>query len=142
MTLTEAVLAFKLLDDASLSSRDRQLALTASSDVKYTSMKSALQRIFGERTSGHTEVLTSNVPSITIKQEPVYYTQQKKGDMPKERGTNPLNRFGKRTKCAICQSVFHWAKNCPDKGNSINLVETETVENCNLTLHKRATPCE
>ncbi|VDI16939.1 Hypothetical predicted protein [Mytilus galloprovincialis] len=56
MTLPEAVLAFKLLDNAGLSSRDKQLALTASSDVKYTSMKSALQRIFGERMSGPSEI--------------------------------------------------------------------------------------
>ncbi|CAG2196704.1 unnamed protein product [Mytilus edulis] len=69
MTLAEAVLAFKLLDNAGLSSRDKQLALTASSDVKYTSMKSALQRIFGERMCGPSEI-TGNVPSITIKQEP------------------------------------------------------------------------
>ena len=132
MSLPEAVLAFKLLDNAGLLARDKQLALTASSDVKYTSMKSALQRIFGERTPAHTG--TSDTPSIIIKQEPVYYTQQRKGAKPKERGTNPLNKFGKRTKCAICQSVFHWAKDCPDKGNSVNTVESETVENCNITL--------
>ncbi|CAC5425238.1 unnamed protein product [Mytilus coruscus] len=141
MTLPEAVLAFKLLDNAGLSSRDKQLALTASSDAKYTSMKSALQRIFGERMSGLTEI-TGNVPSITIKQEPVFYTQQNKGAKSKERGTNPLNKFGKRTKCAICQSVFHWAKDCPDKVNSVNFVESESeiVENCNITLFTKEQP--
>ncbi|CAC5413707.1 unnamed protein product [Mytilus coruscus] len=122
-------------------SRDKQLALTASSDVKYTSMKSALQRIFGERMSGHTE-MTGNVPSITIKQEPVYYRQQNKEAKSKERGTNPLNKFGKRTKCAICLSVFHWAKDCPDKVNSDIFVESESeiVENCNLTLFTKEQP--
>ncbi|CAG2196738.1 unnamed protein product [Mytilus edulis] len=141
MTLPEAVLAFKLLDNAGLSSRDKQLALTASSDVKYTSMKSALQRIFGERMSGPSEI-TGNVPSITIKQEPVYYTQHNKGGKSKEKGTNPLNKFGKRTKCAICQSVFHWAKDCPDKVNSVNFVESESeiVENCNITLFTKEQP--
>lgn len=48
MSLPEAVLAFKILDNAGLTSKDRQLALTASSDIKYGPMKSALQRIFGE----------------------------------------------------------------------------------------------
>ncbi|CAG2196696.1 unnamed protein product [Mytilus edulis] len=141
MTLPEAVLAFKLLDNAGLSSRDKQLALTASSDVKYTSMKSALQRIFGERMSGPSEN-TGIVPSITIKQEPVYYTQHNKGSKSKEKGTNPLNRFGKRTKCAVCQSVFHWAKDCPDKVNSVNFVESESeiVENCNITLFTKEQP--
>ncbi|VDI61048.1 Hypothetical predicted protein [Mytilus galloprovincialis] len=96
MTLPEAVLAFKLLDNAGLSSRDKQLALTASSDVKYTSMKSALQRIFGERMSGPSRLL----------------------------------------------SVFHWAKDCPDKVNSVNFVESESeiVENCNITLFTKEQP--
>lgn len=98
-------------------------------------MKSALQGIIGKRTSRPTE-LSANLPSITIKQEPVYYTQQKKGSgtKSKERGTNPLNKFGKRTICAICQSVFHWAKDCPDKENSVNQVDSDIVENCNLKL--------
>lgn len=30
-------------------------------------------------------------------------------------GTNPLDKFGKRSRCAICQSTFHWAKDCPHK---------------------------
>ncbi|VDI06062.1 Hypothetical predicted protein [Mytilus galloprovincialis] len=78
MTLPEAVLAFKLLDNAGLSSRDKQLALTASSDVK------------------------------------IY----------------------------LYESVFHWAKDCPDKVNSVNFVESESeiVENCNITLFTKEQP--
>ena len=45
MALPDSVLAFKLLDNAGLSKKDKQLALTASSDLKYAAMKSALQRI-------------------------------------------------------------------------------------------------
>ena len=47
------------------------ISLNISSDVKYASMKSALQRIFGGRASEPTE-LSANLQSITIKQEPVY----------------------------------------------------------------------
>ena len=41
ITLPEAVLAFRLLDKANLTLSEKQLALTASSDVKYATMKSA-----------------------------------------------------------------------------------------------------
>ncbi len=31
-----------------------------------------------------------------------------------ERKLNPLNSAGNPTKFAVCQSIFHWAKDCPD----------------------------
>ena len=46
ITLPDAVLVFKLLDNASLTVKERQLALTASTDLTFASMKSALGRIF------------------------------------------------------------------------------------------------
>ena len=62
--------------------------------------------------------------------------------MSSQRGTNPLNRYGKRMKCAICQSVYHWAKECLNKAasNSVKLTESETIENCNLTLFTKEHP--
>lgn len=144
MTLPEAVLAFKILDNAGLSSSEKQLALTASPDVKYASMKSALQRIFGESASAG---VTSGFSGITVKEEKAFLTQHKRFPPTQkfenaQRGTNPLNKFGKRTKCAICQSVFHWAKNCPDKTASAKIVEddSDTMDNCNLTLLTKDLP--
>ena len=32
-------------------------------------------------------------------------------------GRNPFYKQGGQTRCAICQSIKHWAQNCPD-GNS------------------------
>ena len=49
MTLPDTVLAFKLLDNAGLSQSDRQLALTACSDLKFDTMKAALNRIFATK---------------------------------------------------------------------------------------------
>ena len=46
MKLPEAVLSFRLLDSANLSSKDKQLALTAASDLKFGSTKSTLKGIF------------------------------------------------------------------------------------------------
>ena len=46
MVSPEALLAFKLLDGAGLIENQRQLALTACSDLKYENMKAALKRVF------------------------------------------------------------------------------------------------
>ena len=48
MMLPDAVLAFKVLENAGLTVQERQLALTACSELKYDNMKSALKRIFGD----------------------------------------------------------------------------------------------
>ena len=48
MTLPDAVLAFKLLDNANLRNHERKLALTACTDPSYDKMKSAMKRIFGQ----------------------------------------------------------------------------------------------
>lgn len=48
MKLPDAVLAFKLLETAGLTVKDKQLALTACADLTFSNMKSALKRIFGD----------------------------------------------------------------------------------------------
>ena len=54
MVLPELVLAFKLLDSAGLSQKERQLALTATSTSDFSSMKSSLKTIFGASTVSNT----------------------------------------------------------------------------------------
>ena len=46
------------------------------------------------------------------------------------RGTNPLNRDGMMSKCAICGFIFHW--DCPDgdKSERVNVASYEK-ENSN-----------
>lgn len=113
MTLPDAVLAFKLLDPACPDEKNRQLALTACRDLKFSSMKSALKRIFGGKTPG-----SSN--AIQLNQDAAFFTEQRQGkgrwnttQNAQQRtplpGTNPLDKFGKRSRCAVCQSTFHWA---------------------------------
>ena len=156
MTLPDAVLAFKLLDGAGLEPQERQLALTATVDLTFASMKSALKRIFTG--DGH----EASAPMV-VKQETAYVTEryrppyrrshqsqnwrsdqvQKTDEGGSQKGTNPLNRFGRRSRCAICESVFHWAKDCPHKGSSaaVKLTtdqdEDDESEECNLTLYTK-----
>jgi len=150
MTLPDAVLAFKLLDNAGLNVKERQLALTATSDLTFASMKGSLRRIFGEGTGQN-----AGSESIQVKQESAYYTQSRRSTNEKYnsksqssstpvRGTNPLNKYGKRTKCAICQSVFHWVKDCPEKTEGAKMAEhvTEPEDVCNVTLLTKEVPSD
>ena len=67
MELPDVVLAFKLQDTACLDMKDRQLALTACTDLTFASMKSALKRIFGGKVS---------TSCMGINQETAYSTEQ------------------------------------------------------------------
>ena len=141
MKLPDAVLAFKLLDTACLDEKNRQLALTACPDLKFSSMKAALKRIFG----GTTQQGSSN--GIQLNQDTAFFTQQRQGKGKRDTtfqnaqqktplpGTNPLDKYGKRSRCAVCQSTYHWAKDCPHKKNEqVRLTETENVDEVNITL--------
>ena len=52
--------------------------------------------------------------------QPQTFRQQQVGGLGK-RKKNPLGLDGKVSKCAICESIYHWARDCPDayenKGN-------------------------
>ncbi|ESO90517.1 hypothetical protein LOTGIDRAFT_164106 [Lottia gigantea] len=142
MDLPDTILAFKILDYANLSEQEKQLALTAASDLRYDTMKSALKRIF-------TKLPETNDKdsSVTLKEENALYTRNKpwrktylKNQKQNERddktlkGTNPLDKYGRRSKCLVCQSIFHWAKDCPDK-ESVNC--TKLDQNCQFIDNAR-----
>ena len=149
MTMPDAVLAFKLLDNSNLSPTERQLALTAANDLKFETMKGALRRIFANNPTSDT--------GKSIDVQSAYYTSYKKKTnntrySPDNRQTknsssklNPLNKFGKTARCVICQSVYHWKRDCPHKAEQAHLTdqcnEEPEVEECHLALFtKSATP--
>jgi len=151
MKMPDAVLSFKLLESAYLSDKERQLALTAATDLKFESMKSALKRIFGSSGARDLTLASLNengfASGTAIKQEPVYYTKQMSHSHRKpmdRKGTNPVNRFGKVTRCRICNSIFHWAKDCghrEQKSENVKVTDTDE-ENCNIVLFARESPQE
>ncbi|KAL5006315.1 hypothetical protein ScPMuIL_015121 [Solemya velum] len=57
----------------------------------------------------------------------------------KKSGTNPLNKYGKCTTCAVCRSVYHWAKRCPDNPRPEAVKMTECQGNDNTTQHEAVT---
>ena len=145
MTLPDAVLAFKLLDTACLDVKNRQLALTACTNLKFADMKSALQRIFGGKTQGASSGIQVNELDVVFltEQRPqgrgLRYMLQTGQQRQPLSGTNPLGKFGKRSRCAICQLTFQWVKECPHKKSEhVKLTEEEHVEECNITLFAKA----
>ena len=70
MALPDAMLAFKLLDNAGLCQSDRQLALTTCSDLKFDTMKAALNLIFGTKSP-----LSDSAAAITVKEESAFLTE-------------------------------------------------------------------
>ena len=134
MVLLELVLAFKLLDSAGLSQNERHLVLTVTSTLDFSSMKSALKRISGGGTVSYTG-------TINIKEEPVYLASLEKEasrdilDKIEEEVIQMTNFIDKvvqdsetLSKCAICESIFHWTKNFPDGDKS---------ERVNVASHKK-----
>jgi hypothetical protein len=102
MVLPDAVLAFKFLDTACLDGREKQLALTACTVVTFASMKSALKILLGEKMS-----VAPITDGMRVIQHVTLTNNQKRAPLP---GTNPLDKYGRRSKCAICQNTYHWVK--------------------------------
>ena len=96
--------------------------LTLANDLTYNSRKATLKCIFGDKIN--TSVNKEYNGNIIIKQEEsaMVFEQSKN---PKKK-LNPMNKQGKITRCIICDSKMHWAKNCPHKTNikSVNFAET------------------
>ena len=152
--IPEAILAFKLLNKAGLNHSEKQLALTATRELKLENMKSALKRIFGESDVAHGSNQSRGF-GVTVKQEAFFTNSQNRGyntvrgskrgrytgTMDRQRnvhdrqdvGTNPLDRNGRRSRCAVCSSTFHWARDCEHKDKVKNGCDyNASLKNFNL----------
>ena len=145
--IPNSILAFKMLDNAGLDFKDKQIALTAVSfddkEKMLELMQQSLRKFFGsqEAYSGNSSAcsaVASNMPSITIKSEPVYTAEEvnvtqndwrgnyrgNTGNRGRRRGRSfgyargsfkdsisNKNSFGK--KCYICGSEYHLSPKCP-----------------------------
>ena len=57
-------------------------------------------------------------------------------------GSNPFDKFGRRSHCAVCQSAYQWAKDCPHKNEQAKCTEDverlpQNVDECNITLFSK-----
>lgn len=132
---------------AGLNVKDKQLALTACPSLTFNNMKAALKTIFGETTPQRGADALQVSGDTT---DATYYTnftsrRESRSNLQHQtavQGANPLDRYGRRTRCAICQSVYHWVKDCPHKNEHAKLTEDERqteFEDCNITLLSKDT---
>ena len=143
-TLSEHVLAFRLLKSANLSEGEEQLFRFTITKMDYDNMVNKLNKLVGCTSSQ----VHSDMSTLRIKEEKedatptdTYYAgrySNRRGrlhsynDQPrsernfsdaysnhgkpmKQRGGNALDPCGNITRCRICDSINHWEKRCPDK---------------------------
>ena len=140
MNLPAGVLAFKLLDASKLPHDKRQLVLTAVDYTKKTElfdqMKSALRKFFGEQSVPINDMSEGAAvkfePTLMADSNEVLYSrnryQQRKFGQYNNRQhgnwedkskngqkVNPTGFNGKPTKCKICESILHYARDCPHR---------------------------
>ena len=128
LVLPSAFLACKLLSCSDSDEREKKLASSATPQLTYEEMKSSFRRIFSSSVasvsalSGANQIIKESVfvsakgGSSKTYQRLNIKLSGKKGSRPT--GTNPLNKDGRVSTCAVCGSRFHWANACPDKEKS------------------------
>lgn len=144
MELPTAVLAYRLLKSANISSKKQQLVRATLGSLTFDNMKKQLKAIYescggGEREKGaEIKVELDVFYSKSEEAEEVYYGNWRSrgrghgrvryrggrgwgddsgGPSYDSRGRklNPLDANGNPSKCSICQSIFHWVRDCKEK---------------------------
>ena len=151
MQLPDAVAAFILLEACNLSGNDSRLVLSDMKDVSLGKMKESIIKVSRGQSGG-------GIQPAAVKQEAVLecnqtvYSQSSKyeGSGPRrgagrnlgnrsgefsDRKVNPLGRNGKPSKCFICGSIHHWARNCSESQDSFRVKEGSKNDEENSDSH-------
>ena len=156
MTLPDTVLAFVLLADCNLSENERQLVMSAITDVSYDKMKAVVKRIFCSEIQGQNRNYGFEVkaePTLYNDNAPVLYSRGGTRVRPSrgKRGgyisganrhpvgrnssrNNPVGIDGNISRCLICDSKFHWARNCPHAYENKDKNDGDLDESIHLSL--------
>eukprot|EP00112_Aurelia_sp_Birch-Aquarium-sp1_P008508 Seg1939.7 transcript_id=Seg1939.7/GoldUCD/mRNA.D3Y31 product="hypothetical protein" protein_id=Seg1939.7/GoldUCD/D3Y31 len=141
MELPDGVLAYRVLNSANLSEEEMKLCRATLTSLKYDKMVEQLLKIYGDTVSpyfGKSNVKEESV-FVASNEEAYYFNRWRggrdcgrfqRGGRPNRRGRsqpefktgkgssvrklNPPDSSGKPSRCNICESKFHWARNCPD----------------------------
>lgn len=130
MTVSDGVLAIILLKSANLTAEQMNLC-RATSDLKFDKMKEQLKKTFTDiKVEGNelsfqvTEAAAKFVEKedsdFLSSSEDQYYVNKRSGSnkkrFQKQLKLNPKDRnTGETTRCNICESLYHWGNNCPDR---------------------------
>ncbi len=150
MSLPEAVLAFRLLDSSGLEHKDRQLVLTGvdykQETTLFKQMAVSIRKFFGKQSMPVSDTSSIKIEPVFLaedSEQSAYYTSRNRwngrghsGNQWGRRGSgnnfrgesgrggnrrrNPLGNDGNPLKCHICESILHFARNCPDSYENMN----------------------
>ena len=130
--LLDKILACRLLFGASLSTQETEMVLTATSEFKLNLMQSTLCRVFS---SSRPKSASAGKPDQNLQKKITSFCRRRRRfsihgrttfeswhhltrshSMAKLRGrdTNPLDKHGSVSTCAVCGSCNHWARFCLD----------------------------
>ena len=118
MAYPDNILVCKLWKMSNIELRDKQMVLSAVFSLELAGIKSAIKRMFG--TFGGTNSLTTQLgDKATIKHEASVSSHS--GSGPNKRKiniggekVNPKGKDSKIMRCKICDSIYHWVRECPD----------------------------
>ena len=158
--LSTDVLAFRLMKSANLKEQEEQLIKATVGELTYDNMKTQLKRIHVDSSGAETAV---KVKEDIEEQEILYgsgrYTNHNRRFAYRGRGRgvpisfkprgaygnqshikgasrlNPRDERGNISQCAVCKSIYHWAKECPHKDNVGSKANTNSI---NLQAHDDA----
>ena len=120
ITYPPEVLGCDLLENAHLDVKEKQMVLSCVKSLKFDDMKSSLRRIFASVQTADDGFSIKTEAFFTGKRHTGWKKpiDSKKVDIPQggvSKRVNPKNKYGKTTRCAVCGSIYHWAKECPDR---------------------------
>ena len=151
MKLPDSVAAFALLEACNLSGNDSKLVLSGIKDVSLDKMKESIIRVSGGQWSEGIQPAAVKEEAVFECNQTVYSQNSKYKDSRPRRGAgrnyvnrsgkfsnrkvNPLGRNGKPSKCFICGSIHHWARNCSESQDSFKVKERSKNDEENNDSH-------
>lgn len=126
--LPEIVKGCHLMEQGNLSENQKQMILAACGpeEIKYETVYNLMKRMF--------ENMELKEEGWLEKQTDRDKDKQSQGGFGESKRTNPFGKDGRITKCVICSSIYHWARQCPnnfrnrDKQRKVDDKETKNSE--------------
>ena len=130
----DSILAYRLFKAANLSEEKENLVRATITEVTYDNMSEQLKKIFSSTVanSDHAEQEDTFYFNNMKNRRPYYQNKYKQSGSSSynrgKKGKNPLDKSGNITRCAICESVNHWANQCPDRKKTHNTYHQENSD--------------
>lgn len=173
-TFSDDLLAFKLLKTSNLPDTDQRIIRASATEFTFAGVEKILRRTYADSTYDavpikveptycvckqkpqghqHEEATTEEVVCYARnkpwnkqyqKTKPNQGTREESDSKQKKWGKNPTDKHGSITHCHICDSINHWAPDCPDKSSGkvngalyhIVLFEDEEHDDISSLVHE------